>query len=293
MAQAQAEMTLLADRLRSSHDSRSELSKPVTALVWPGSPFPLPIGQYPGMQFAIVLIMAAAGMVLAIACVNVAGLQLARARSRRNELGMRLSLGASRLRIVRQLLTESALLGLLAGAAALPSAWVLTRVMATRFAEAVPPEDGTFVFHVTPNLATLAYVLAISVAAGLLFGLAPALENSTFSAASKSNAGTSPIRSRRLRDSFVAVQVAVSLVLMITGTMFLRSALLSLRMDTGYDSKRVIDLKFNFPKGRNTQPAASLRSSVSCVRGWLLCQALRPSPAPDPRRMATGDPPSR
>ena len=113
--QAQAEMNLLADHLRTQHDPHSESAKPATVLVWPGSPFPLPMKLMPGLQLTILLIMAAAGMVLAVACANVASLQLARARSRQNELRTRLSLGASRLRIVRQLLTESALLGLLAG----------------------------------------------------------------------------------------------------------------------------------------------------------------------------------
>ena len=74
--QAQSEMTLLASRLRPLHDTQSELSKPVTALVWPGSPLPIPLNQYSGLRFALLLIMAAGGMVLLIACANVASLQL-------------------------------------------------------------------------------------------------------------------------------------------------------------------------------------------------------------------------
>ena len=70
-------MTLFGERLRTLHERRSELSKPATALLWPGSPFPLPLKHYGGLRFTILLIVIAAGMVLAIACANVASLQLA------------------------------------------------------------------------------------------------------------------------------------------------------------------------------------------------------------------------
>jgi hypothetical protein len=87
-------MNLLAEHLRSLHDPKQELSKPARLELTPGSPFPNKFP--PSLRFAILLIMTAAGMVLVIACANVAGLQLARATARQNELGMRLSLGASR-----------------------------------------------------------------------------------------------------------------------------------------------------------------------------------------------------
>ena len=121
---AQAEMKLVANRLRALHDPHSNAAKPASATVSPGSPFPLPLRMYPGLLFAIALIFCAAVVVLFIACANVGGLQLARARSRQNELRVRIALGASRGRLIRQLLTESALLGLLAGATALFCTWL-------------------------------------------------------------------------------------------------------------------------------------------------------------------------
>jgi len=167
MMSAQAEVESLADHLRSLHDPHSDLSKPLTAQVWPGSPF----GRKPdaSLRFAILLIMIAVGMVLVIACANVASLQLARAVARQNELGMRLSLGASRGRIIRQLLTESALLGLLSGVVALLFTWGLLHVVATELADALPPEWGSLVLHVTPDMQVFVYVFSISLFTGVFF----------------------------------------------------------------------------------------------------------------------------
>jgi len=252
MEQAQAEMTLLAGHLRSLHDPQSELGKPTTALVWPGSPFPLPLDRLPGeVRYAVLLIMLAVGMVLVIACANVASLQLARAKSRQNELSMRLSLGASRLRLVRQLLTESALLGLLAGTVALLFSWILLRALATVAAESfLPAQFGALVFRVSPDLEIFTYVFAISLATGILFGLAPALESSrsALSPALKANAATAPAGNRRLNHVFIAGQVAVALALMIAASMLIRSSVHALKVDTGYD-RNLIDLTLKFPEG--------------------------------------------
>jgi predicted permease len=249
IGQAQAEMTAFANQVRTLHDPHSKLSKPVTALVWPGSPFPRSLNR--GVKLSILFIMIAVGMVLVIACANVASLQLARAASRQNELCLRLSLGASRTRLVRQLLTESALLGLIAGIIALFFTWALLKVSVTMVAQAIPAEYGSLVLHVTPDPEIFAYVLAISLIAGVLFGLAPALESSRSALSSAVNASTasSPMRRRRLRDILTAAQVAVSLVLLIAGSMLIRSSIHALKMDTGYDTNQVVDLDLQFPEG--------------------------------------------
>ena len=282
--QAQTEMSLLADRVRTLHDPNSDLNKAVTAYLWPGSPFPYPFTQFPGLKYTILLIMAAVAMVLVIACANVASLQLSRAASRQNELNMRLSLGASRLRLVRQLLTESALLGLLAGGVALMCSWAMLKVLANMIGNAFPAEYGTFIFHVTPDLAIFAYTLSISLAAGILFGLAPALESSrtALSSALKANAATSPVRSRRLRDFLIAAQVAVSLAFMIVGSMLIRSSIQNLKVETGYEIKHVVALNLQFPEGekytadgRNAL-AAELRSRLAALPGVAAVTAARP-----------------
>ena len=279
---ARTEMTTLAHHLRSLHDPRSVLAKPATALVWPGSPFPLPLKLYNGLTFAILLIMSAAGMVLLVACANVGSLQLARARSRQDELHTRLSLGASRLRIIRQLLTESALLGLLAGVLAFLFTWALLRVSVAMAAQALPPEDGTLVFDVTPDLGIFVYVFAISLVAGILFGLAPALESSRSTLSSGARGSTSPVRSRRIQDFLIAVQVALSLTLMIAGSMFIRSAINSLKMETGYDSKHVVDLDLQFPEdpkydaARKVALVREIRTRLATLPGVATITSARP-----------------
>jgi predicted permease len=261
MDKAQSEMTLLANHLRTLHDPHSDWSKPATALVWPGSPFPLPLDRLSGaLRYAVFLIMFAVGMVLLIACANVASLQLARATSRKNELCMRLSLGASRRRLVRQLLTESVLLGLLAGVVALVFSWILTKVLATMAAGIFPSQYGTLIFHVTPDTSVLAYVFAISLLAGILFGLAPALESSRSAlfSALKGNMGTSPARSRRLHDAFIGAQVAIALALLIAAGMLIHSSIRALNVDTGYDIKHVIALEVPDDAQRTASRKAAL-----------------------------------
>jgi predicted permease len=251
IGQAEAEMTVLARNISALHDSQSERSKPSRALIWPGSPFPLPLNRMSSaLSYAVLLIMVAVGMVLVIACANVASLQLARATSRQSELCVRLTLGASRLRLVRQLLTESALLGLLAGVVGFLISWAVTKALAGVAAEYFPASYGTLIFHVSPDLETFAYVSAISFGAGILFGLAPAVESSrsALSSVLRGNAGTSPARSRRLRDVFIAAQVAVSLALMIAGSMLIHSSVHALNVDRGYDIKHTIDLDLRFPE---------------------------------------------
>jgi hypothetical protein len=199
------------------------------------------------LTLIILFIVAATGIVLLVACADVGSLQLVRARSRQHELETRLALGASRSRIIGQLLTESALLGLLAGILAFPFTWAMLKLGVTYGAEAFPAEFGTLIFDVTPNLEIFAYVVALSLAAGILFGLAPAMESSRSALSPAARGSTSPARSRRIQDLLVGAQVALSLVLMIAGSMLVRSSINSLRMETGYDAKHVIDLDLQFP----------------------------------------------
>ena len=244
MNEAQAETTLLASRLGALHEPNSELHKPASAVISPGSPLP---GIDRSLRFTIVLIMAAAGLVLVIACANAAGLQLARGAARQQELGMRLALGASGSRLVRQLMTESALVGALAGSLALPVTWAMLRVAVTKLAEQLPVEV-TLILDVSPDISVFAYVLAISMLAGILFGLAPALASSRAALFSITRGTGTSLARGRLRHVLIAAQVAVSLTLMIAGGLLVRSASQALNMETGYDAERVVSVSLQFPE---------------------------------------------
>jgi predicted permease len=244
-------------------------------MVWPGSPFPSPLEQLAGVRIALLFVAAAVGMVLLIACANVAGLQLARTASRQSELSMRMSLGASRGRLIRQLLTESALLGLIAGLLSLLISWAVLQGMVKLIADAFPDEYGTFVFHVTPDGSIFGFVFLISIAASILFGLLPALESSRsiMSAALKANAATSPRRGHRLRSLLIATQIAACSVLLIAGSMLVHGAIRALQMDTGYDDAHVIELTVQFPEStsytdaRKASLIRSLRSRLAATPG--------------------------
>jgi len=249
--EAQAEMNLLAEQLRSLHAAHSDLSKPLTIQLRPGSPFGRDLDI--NLRFAIALIMSAVGMILVIACANLASLQLARSAARQSEIGIRISLGASRSRLIRQLLTESALLGIAAGAVSMVITYWVLRLFIVEIAAALPAEWGAFALRVSPDMQIFGYVFAISLLAGVLFGLLPALESSKANLISaikeESTRFLALTGKNRLRDGLIAVQVAICLVLMINGGLLLRSSIRTLRMDTGYETKHVLSLEVNFPDG--------------------------------------------
>jgi len=254
-AQAQAQITTVADRLWTEQEAQTQSNRPDTrpdtrpaaALVWPGSPWPFPLNRTTGLDLAIGLILFGTAMVLGVACANVGGLQLARARSRETEWRTRLSLGATRGRVLRQLLTEGALVGLIAGALALLLSWALLKMVVKASTDFLPVQFGDLVFDVNPNLPIFALVFLISLIAGVLSGLTPAMQSARSALTSIGRGSTASIRNRRLEGLLVSVQVAFSLVLMISGTMFIRGAVNALGAEPGYDSQVLLRLEFQFP----------------------------------------------
>ena len=190
------------------------------------------------------LMMTVVGLVLLIACANVANLLLARASARRKEIAIRLSLGAGRGRLIRQLLTESVLLSLLGGAGGLLIAFwsrdLLVALRPVQFMQDAPdlPLDAR----------VLGYTLLVAVATGLLFGLAPALQTSRPDLAVELKDKTSQPGSRRrvsLRGALVVTQVALSLLSLIGAGLFLRSLSNTQRIDPGFETKNLLVMAFD------------------------------------------------
>ncbi len=201
------------------------------------------------------LLMAVVGIVLLIACANVANLLLARSSARTKEIAVRLAIGATRARIVRQLLTEGVLLAMLGGATGLLLAWWITRSLS-----AAPPPAGSLPIAVqySIDVRVLLFTLAISLLAGIVFGLAPALRASrpALVPALKDDAAAFFERTRifSLRNLLVVTQVALSVVLLIAAGLFLRSLHRAQAVDPGFDAEKVVTLPLNINLLRYTRP---------------------------------------
>ena len=197
------------------------------------------VGEY---RPALLALTVATALVLLIACTNVAGLLLARGVTRQRALAVCAALGASRWRLVRQLLTESVLLGAVGGALGLAAAATVLRA-----APALVPGDIARLDEVGVDGAVLAFTLALSIAAGLLFGAAPALQWSRFDLARTLNEGSAQsaggfrlLRSNRARAALAVAQVALALVLLTGSGLLLRSFVGLVTVDRGYDPANVI-----------------------------------------------------
>jgi predicted permease len=186
-------------------------------------------------------LMIVVGLVLLIACANVANLLLARASARRREIGVRLAIGASRARIVRQLLTESVLLAVLGGATAFVVAVQVARALAAVLAASLPVD---FAVSFSPDARVLAFTIVISIVTAVVFGLVPALQsvNRDLVTAIRDDADRSGFRRSRLRSALVVSQVLLCTVLVAGSMLFLRSLGNAKSIDPGFPVAGVIDV---------------------------------------------------
>ncbi len=217
------------------------------------------------------VLMVVVGLVLLVACANVANLLLARATTRQREIAIRLAMGASRRRLVRQLLTESVLLSLSGAVLGFGLAAIAARAI-SRFELPLP---FPIVFDFNVDLRVLAFTAALSILTGMLFGLAPALRATRpdLVASLKNESSVfGRIRGFGLRNSLVVVQVALSLVLLASAGLFLRSLQHASSIDIGMKPDNIllmaVDPKLhNYSPEKTRQFLSQLRERVSALPG--------------------------
>ncbi len=192
----------------------------------------------------LLVLMATVGLVLLIACANVANLLIARATSRQKEIAVRLALGAGRRRIVSQLLAESLLLSLAGGLAGLGLAVVVDRALIGF----LPPSSVPLTISATPDWRILAFTVTVSVLTGIIFGLLPALQSTRVNVAPtlKDQAGTvSGGASTSARKLLVVAQVSLSLLLLIAAGLFIRSLQHLRDLDPGFHTTNLLAFKID------------------------------------------------
>jgi predicted permease len=251
--QAQLAVTALAQQLERTYPKDNE------GFSRPSRVFPVRGMQVRGSHGLIlfpVLLLVLFGLVLLIACSNVAGLLLARATARRGEFAIRLALGAARARLIQSMLVESFLLALLgAGAGLLLAVWLLPMLSVVTL-----PNQQPIQLSIESDLTLYLYGLGLALASGLLCGIVPALRASDVSVlADVQRAGSRGITGRLwLRHSFVVGQVAASVVLLVVSSLFLRSLMRIAKLSPGFDLDHGVVATFYLEPNRYTGEAAAL-----------------------------------
>jgi putative ABC transport system permease protein len=245
--QAVAEGQTVVQRIQSGRSGpMAQMEAPTLSLV------PLQEEMVGESRPALMALLAAVGLVLLVAAANLANLLLARGATREREIALRAALGADRGRLIRQLLTESTLLALAGGAAGLIAAAWLVGVLPS-----LAPADIPRIDDVALDGRVLGFALALSLATGLLFGLAPAVQSVRVDLVRSLNEGSAQagggfrlLRGNRTRSALAVSEIALALVLLVGAGLLLRSFVTLIDIDPGYDPSNVLTTTLNLPPTR-------------------------------------------
>jgi macrolide transport system ATP-binding/permease protein len=255
MGKVRADLNLIANGIDERHAGR-KTSLAIRTATFLGRPeeHNLALG-------AAAVILVAFGLVLLIACANVANLMLARATARQREMAIRRSVGAGRWRLIRQLLTESLMLALMGGVAGSVLAFWSFEALSNFVISHLPHGTPQIALNLTPDLRVLGYALLLTVITGVASGLAPALHASRADVNTSLKEGDGPFGSQGggwLRHSLVAVQVAVCMILLIAAGLLMRGLYFAQTVDPGFTMNGIavasMDLR---TQGYKEEPAAA------------------------------------
>ncbi len=254
---AASEVAALGRRIEEAHPSPE-----ATERGWGASARPLAEERVdPAIRRAALVLFVAVALVLLIACVNLANLQLARAEARRGEMAVRLAIGASRGRLVRQLLTESLMLAVAGGLAGMLLAWFCVRALsaidpaATMTSLGRPLEglSSLVLSSIRIDGTALAFTLLVAAATAVLFGLVPAVRASRVAVSDALRGGEDAERNRRIRPLagrgvLVSLEIALTLVLLIAAGLTIKSLATLLGTNVGFDPRHVLTVRVSLPE---------------------------------------------
>ena len=279
-AEAAADLAALSAGFRSAFPKRyaSAASKG-----WSLIAIPIRDQMVGSVRASLFVITAAVGLVLLIACVNVANLLLARGATRRREIAVRMALGAARARLVRQLLTESTILAGLGGVLGVLLAWVGIRLLLRLDGGDIPRLGNTRIDGIV-----LLFSLGLTMLAGVLVGIVPALQQSMANVrGTLTDGGRSASGGRdgnRLRRTLVAAQVAMALLVLVGAGLLGRSFLALQRVKPGFSSSNVVTLALTLPRSKYDSAAKiialieRLRAATAAIPGVSEASAVYPVP---------------